>query len=330
MRQLLSTAALSLMALTTAADLALPRRAQASEPVFADTYLTDIVPKGSREFEQWLVHKNGKANGEYSEWYTRTEFEFGLTDRFQLAAYLNARRQNVYRTSADGRTEANFVPEEFSYNHPFERYRDSRFVSASLEAIYQLKNPLIDGYGLALYAEPSLGPRFRELELRLLLQKNFLDDRLILAANVILEGEEKLKTGVANQLIIPGESEEGEEEEEEDGPLLRRWDKNNELITRVGASYLFTPGWRIGSELSQLIEYGGHTFARNKREHRTWFFGPTVAYANAHFFTSVSLEHQLPWTRVYEAEYAGDVVNNRLYGNERSRNQWTIKVGFPF
>jgi hypothetical protein len=326
MRQQISIAALAVMALTTVADLASPRLARASEPVFADTYLTDIVPKGGREFEQWLVHKNGKANGEYSEWYTRTEFEFGLTDRFQLAAYLNARKQNVFRTNADGETAADYVPEQFSFDQPFARYRDSRFVSASLEAIYQLRNPLIDGYGLAVYAEPSLGPRFRELELRLLLQKNFLDDRLVVAANVILESEEKLKTGVVESAQLAA----AQNKDDDEGLPVRRWDKNNEFITRIGASYLFSPGWRVGSELSRWVEFDGHTFARNKREHCTWFFGPTLAFANQDFFASISLEHQLPWVKVYEDEYEEDVVGDRLYGSERSRNQWTIKVGFPF
>jgi hypothetical protein len=306
--------------------------AHASEAVLADTYLVETLPKGAMEFEQWLVNKRGKASGEYLEWYSRTEFEYGVTNRFQLAAYINARYQNVYRSTVDGRTEADFVPEEFSYNRPFDRYKNTHFDSVSIEAIYQLKSPLTDGYGLGIYVEPSLGPRFRELELRLLLQKNLLDDRLALVANVGFEMEQKRKTGVADQLIIPGEGAEepGEEEEEEDGPLLPRWDKNNELFLRLGASYLAAPNWHVGAELSTYVEYEGHTLASDKREHTSWFFGPTLAYANQAFFASLSFEHQLPITHVFEAEYLPELVGDRLYGNERSRNRWTLKFGVPF
>jgi hypothetical protein len=308
--------------------------AHASEAVLADTYLVETLPKGAMEVEQWLVNKRGKASGEYIEWVSRTEFEYGVTDRFQLAAYINARYQNVYRSTVDGRTEADFVPEEFSYNQPFDRYKNTRFDSASIEAIYQIKSPLTDGYGLGIYLEPSLGPRWRELELRLLLQKNLLEDRLALVANVGFEMEQKRKTGVANQLIIPGEGAEEpgmeEEVEEEDGPLLPRWDKNNELFLRLGASYLVAPNWHVGAELSTYVEYEGHTLASNKREHTTWFFGPSVAYANQHFFTSLSFEHQLPMTHVFEAEYLPEFIGDRLYGNERSRNRWTVKFGVPF
>jgi hypothetical protein len=322
--------ALFSLAITTAIG-----RVHASEAVLADTYLVETLPKGAMELEQWLVNKRGKASGEYLEWYSRTEFEYGVTDRFQLAAYLNARYQNVYRSSVDGRTEADFVPEDFTYNRPFDRYKNTRFDSVSLEAIYQIKSPLTDGYGLGIYLEPSLGPRWRELELRLLLQKNLLDDRLALVANLGFEMEQKRKTGVADQLIIPGEGaeepgEEEEEEEEEDGPLLPRWDKNNELFLRLGASYLAAPNWHVGAELSTYVEYEGHTLASDKREHTSWFFGPSVAYANQAFFASLSFEHQLPLTHVFEEEYLPELVGDRLYGNERSRNRWTIKFGVPF
>ena len=302
----------------------------ASEAVFADTYLVETLPKGAMELEQWFVNKRGKAAGEYNEWLLRTEFEYGVTDRFQLAGYLNVRKQNVYRSSVDGRTEADFVPEEFSYNQPFDRYKATRYESASLEAIYRLKSPLTDGYGLALYLEPSLGPRFRELELRLLLQKNLLDDQLQLAANLGFEMEQKFKTGVQDQLIIPGEGAEEPGEEEDDGPLLPRWDKNNEIFLRLGATYQAIPNWRVGAELSAYVEYEGHTLAPAKREHSTWFFGPTVAYAQENFFVSASFEHQLPITHVFADEYLPEFIGDRLYGNERSRNRFTFKVGFPF
>ncbi|MDP0941854.1 hypothetical protein, partial [Klebsiella quasipneumoniae] len=75
------------------------------------------------------------------------------------------------------------------------RYRKTRFETVSLEAIYQLMNPVTDPIGLALYIEPELGPRERDLEWRIILQKNWLDDRLIFAAN-ILGAHERDKTAM--------------------------------------------------------------------------------------------------------------------------------------
>lgn len=307
---------------------------QATESIFADTYLVDTQPAGGHEFEQWFINKRGKASGEYNEWYLRSEVEFGITDKLQIAPYVNVRAQNVYRTTADGRTEADYVPEDFSYDHPFERYRKTQFDSVSAEVIYRFTSPVTDALGVALYVEPSIGPRFRELEARLLLQKNLVDDRLILAGNLGVELEDKKKTGVPGQIVIPGEGpEEGEgdgDDDEGDVLLVPRWDRSTEVIGRFGASYLFAPRWRVGAELSGFMEYEGRTLSSSKREHLTWFFGPTIAYADQHFFFSATLEHQMPWAKVYEDEYAAEKIGGRLYANERERNVFTFKFGMPF
>ena len=50
-------------------------------------------------------------------------------------------------------------------------------------------SPYIHPIGLALYFEPTLGKGLFEVEQRLIVQKNFFDDRLIIASNLTLDLE---------------------------------------------------------------------------------------------------------------------------------------------
>src|SRR5262249_59631300 len=64
---------------------------------------------------------------------------------------------------------------------PFDSYH---FESVSFESIYRLLSPYKAPIGLALYFEPSVGDQESELEWKILLQKNWLEDRLVLALKV--------------------------------------------------------------------------------------------------------------------------------------------------
>jgi hypothetical protein len=63
--------------------------ARAHESIFAWTYTTDLTPKGDGEFEQWVTARWEKEHGSYSVIDFREEFEYGVTDNFQVALYLN-------------------------------------------------------------------------------------------------------------------------------------------------------------------------------------------------------------------------------------------------
>ena len=72
-------------------------------------------------------------------------------------------------------------PEQFSdyVVGPNDHFNESRFVGVSGEAIYRILSPYTDPIGLAVYTEPTVGRNFFELENKLILQKNFLDDLLV-------------------------------------------------------------------------------------------------------------------------------------------------------
>ena len=72
---------------------------------------------------------------------------------------------------------------------PDDHLNESKYVGVSLEGIYRVLSPYIHPIGLALYLEPTVGPGLRELESRLILQKNFLDDTLVIAVNLTVAQE---------------------------------------------------------------------------------------------------------------------------------------------
>jgi hypothetical protein len=152
--------------------------AAADDRPFVFAYTTDIEAQGEKEFEQETSWASGHANEAYQAIQTRTELEYGFSDNFQGAFYLN------YDWS---RTHA---------HSPAEPAVTTSLPSVSGEFIYRLMNADFDPVGLAVYAEPTIGNGVRSFELKALLQKNFFNDNLRLALNINAEDRwEKNPTG---------------------------------------------------------------------------------------------------------------------------------------
>jgi hypothetical protein len=143
--------------------------AWADDRPFVFAYTTDTEAEGEKEIEQELTWASGHANEAYQGIESRTEFEYGFTDNFQGAFYLN---YDWSRT----RPHSPLVPAT-----------TTSLPGVSGEFIYRLLNPDFDPIGLALYAEPSIGNGTRSFELKALLQKNFFNDNLRLVLNINAE-----------------------------------------------------------------------------------------------------------------------------------------------
>lgn len=166
------SAALVLWATTAAAD----------DRPFVFAYTTDIEAQDEKEVEQELTWASGHANEANQAIESRSEFEYGLSDNFQAAFYLN------YDWS---RTRA---------HSPIEPAATSSLPGVSGEFIYRLMNADFAPFGLALYAEPSAGNGSRSFELKALLQKNFFNDDLRLVLNINAEDRwEKNSSGHYDQ-----------------------------------------------------------------------------------------------------------------------------------
>lgn len=276
--------------------------AHAGESPFGWIYTADVMPKGHFELEHSSFLQQGQTQGTYNYLKNREEIEYGVTDRLQLSGYVNWSYTNAYRNGIDGMTGGpgtDLGPND----DPAGRYRKTRFDGVSLEAIYQVLNPVTSPIGLAFYVEPEIGPRERALEWRIILQKNFLDDRLIVAANIMGE-HEKEKTAMGDV------------------------ERASMIDLTAGVSYRFTNNLSAGVEMRNHREFSGYWY--NHREHSAWFLGPNLHYATKRWWVTAAWRHQMPWVQTFNEDQEAVSAGGRIFGGEHARNEFMVKVGVPF
>ncbi len=135
-----------------AALLAIAAPANAGSRRFAYSYETTTMPAKAMELETsvtWTT--NRPSDGDFERFDIRHEFEYGVTDRLQLAFY--------------------FL--DWRYQESSKDAGEITFQDVAVEAIYNLTNPNTSLFGSALYGEIKGSDDFIELEAKLLLQKNY-------------------------------------------------------------------------------------------------------------------------------------------------------------
>ena len=159
--------------LVAAAVAALPPPSFADERMFTYSYeAVSVLPKGGWEFEQWITYRGDKGEGTFARWDLREEIEYGVTDRYTTALYLNFR--DVHSDPGGGAGSED----------------DFEFRGISSEHKYQLLNPRTKPLGVLLYGEVTTEGSFLELEQKLVLQKFFgEDERWNAVFNAIVEEE---------------------------------------------------------------------------------------------------------------------------------------------
>ncbi|MEE3623544.1 DUF6662 family protein [Nitrospirillum sp. BR 11752] len=276
--------------------------ASAGEGLFSRVYTTDTTPAGHYEVEEIIRQREGRAYGSYNATDLDTEVEYGVTDKFQVAGYLNMTRMDAKNAPDDddpngvtGFTRNNFAVQ-----------------SIAGEFIYRFFSPYeTDGWGLAAYVEPAYmfhdqhnGLRYGggtfEGETRLMLQKNFLDDRLILAYNLILEFE---------TIKFAGDPDRNSE-----------LDWNNEF----GVSYRFASNWFGGLEFRNHNEYGNF----DTHEHSVFWVGPVLHYGGERFWATLGWLRQVAGNPGHDED--GNYIGGNLFLRSHELNEVTFKVGVPF
>lgn len=288
------------------------RPAGADEPLFGYIYTTDLQPRGTFELEQWMTAGLEKSQGDYKRFFQREELEYGVADNFQLAFYVNWFNVTAKRDSVEGTTSGPLVPENVD---PLRRYTATKFDSVSFESIYRLLSPYKDPLGLALYFEPTIGPDIRELEGKIIVQKNFLDDRLVWAANLIFAAEWERTTG--DPTLDP-----------EDPGSRPSWEKAIEVELATGLSYRFAPGWFVGIEFRNHNEFAGHSLSHP--EHSAFFLGPNLHYATGPFWATLTVLPQLPIAAAYTPDQRAVRVGGRMYGDEHEKLEVRLRAGWAF
>jgi hypothetical protein len=138
---------------------------QAGERHFTFTYEAPTHPAGSIEYEQWVTASVEKDNDrDFWSLDFRHEIEFGITDQWQIAFYVDWRYREGM-TVDDGA-----------------EFRDIAF-----ETIYNILDPAVEPIGLSVYGEIKAGPELIEIEGKVIVQKNL--EGWIIAYNLTLEAE---------------------------------------------------------------------------------------------------------------------------------------------
>lgn len=127
--------------------------ADATDRRFTFTYEPETMPQGAKEFEQWITLRTQRTKNvdreNFNQWDFREEFEFGVTDNYQVALYLNGRNTS-YRSKVEGDVS------EFT------------FEGLSVENIYNVLNPATKPIGLSLYLEGTYSGETAEIEQKLI------------------------------------------------------------------------------------------------------------------------------------------------------------------
>jgi hypothetical protein len=285
----------------------LPSSAFAGEGLFSRVYTTETVPKGHFELEQTVRDRAERAYGSYNALDFRSEIEYGVTDEFQAALYLNT-----------GYIHASGAPDDNDAQGDTPRGLDrNRFglESVALEFIYRAVSPVSGGLGVAFYMEPEFltmdmhnGDTYYYSfanEFKLLLQKNFLDDQLIAVLNVGFEYEY-----FAYQKMYQQEQ-----------PFIGEFDWNNE----IGVTYRVAPNWYAGLEARNHNEVGNFW----SHDHSLVWAGPAIHYGGQNLWATLGVLRQV-YGVPNGLDDNGSFQGDNLFLHSHEKWEITAKVGVPF
>ena len=278
--------------------------AVADENLFGYVRGSEVLPKGSGEFYQWVTQRNNKGTGHYRAVDTKTEVEYGVTDRFQVSAEVNG-----LAVKSQGLLINGYLPKDIDSN--------LRLQGFEVAAKYNFLSPAKDDFGLSAYTsfeygrlDVHSGQKKRELEFeaQLQAQKYFLEGQLTWVGNIGLRAAHEKRKAIAD---LP---------EDFEWPT----DPEMEISTKIGTglSYRFAPGWYAGVEALFENEYETEV----GQERWSVFGGPSLHYGGKQWWATLTVFRQL---RGGGERYDGQPAK-QLHLIERTRNELRLKVGYNF
>lgn len=302
-----------------------------TETASADEYLwlytrgAETLPQGEVEAVFEAVNRRDKNSGSYSFWDFRPELEYGITDRLTIkaeAVIFSHDYSNVEWAPMDENPD----------------FDETSFAGYEFSLKYNLMSPYKDAVGLAVGFAYERRTHYRldgadidqdSFVPSLYLQKNFLDNLLVLAWSNKIEFERRKSPGVLEEEIA--------------------------IESALGISYRFAPGWFVGAEMryqsdflnpqiydeagtpgfdSQGFELG---YERSSFDLFDWrlgsqyqygtYFGPSLHYGSRKWWITGSL--------LYQIKGGGDDSRNpsNIGGrnwDEHERYHFGLITGFPF
>ncbi len=265
--------------------LASATAARADDQPFLTLDATDIEPEFGHELEQNFAWASGKPGASFNTIEGESELEYGWSDQIQIAGAVGYdwTRERDHSIAGTAATSGVAVDE------------------ISGELIYQAMNVYFDPVGLGFLVSPSVGRNARNLEAKVLLQKNFLNDRLRTVVNLG-----------------------GEIGTERDGD----WADVGALTFDAGVAYNITWAWSAAIEFNAEKDFDGLLVnGRAAPTATTFFVGPTIQYVAHPWTASLGVQAQLPWAA--DATHApGGVVNGFSSDAERTRVMFRVTRDF--
>jgi hypothetical protein len=178
--------------------------AKSEENLWVYTKGTDTRPQGSYELKLSNITRLDKGSGQYTFHDIRPEIEYGITDHFTVGAEL-------LFFDHDYSVDDEIGPmNETQEDEPNGRFQKTQFAGYELAAKYNVLSPYKDALGLSfgLGYERRLRYRLDGAKINqhsytgtVLLQKNWLDDTLVLAFNGKTELERRKSGSVLEEEI---------------------------------------------------------------------------------------------------------------------------------
>lgn len=296
--------------------LAAPLPAHADENLLGYVAGTETLPKGA---SVWLTKRSDKAQGSYTAYDAKAEYEYGLTHRLTGSLALMGQSIHTSGLVIDG-----YLPGSESYG-----MRTSG-IEGSLK--YNFLSAVKDGIGLSTkfemnyaWLDPHSGKDKQKgnAELTLQLQKNFLDDTLVVLLNTGIEATiaKRAKLSAADQASADAAIQVLLAD-----PLATfEWPTDPEMeiefTVGTGLSYRFAPNWFAGVETVYQTEFETGV----GQERWSWFAGPTLHYGDKQWWATLTWMTQLAGGK---EKYIGQTEDLHLI--EKTKQEVRLKLGYNF
>ena len=290
-------------AVALSCGLALSQFAYSDEGLFGYVKGAEPLPKGALDFEQWFTWRGGKDLGSYNALDTKTELEYGITDRFAASIAMWGLGINSSGLMIDA-----YIPGDKKYP-----WRPDG-VEAAVK--YNYLTPALDDFGLAQYTSLSyfwydVNSGYRKnvyaFETFLLAQKYFLDGQLVWAGNLGIEADSATRQPIQG---LP---------EDFEWPLTPEMEIAITIST--GLTYRIFSNWFVGAEIFYQTEH--ETVVGQER----WSLqaGPTIHYAAKDWWATLTWMPQLVGGGT---PFPGQTYNQQLI--EKTSQEIRFKIGINF
>ena len=285
--------------------------AQADENLMAFTNTADTVPKGELELNSTFTNRWDKGRGRYYGLDMSGEVEYGITDRLQISANLNA--QHIDHKGAFPFSQAE-GPNDTDALYPDRK--QTRWNGGQVQLKYNIFSPYTDWAGFSVFVQPQYRKQFKvdgadtnqkELQLGFIFQKNFLDDKLIYAQNLVLSVEKRVL--------------------KEDDNFIEH---EREMYNYFAVSYRVAPGWYAGLEARHHMDVLKQEDGSYKKNQYSFYIGPNVHYATEKWRFTAGYMRQIRGNPEYAAgvlPVSGGVGSN-LHLDENEKNELRFRVGY--